>query len=171
MLLSGFFGSAQVFVNGTSTTTTNTTNSSVLLEFQSGLNKGIILPWTSGEVADPANGTFILDTSARKVKVFSNNAWFDLSGGARTENAIDFTLQSAPFTESTDAKVVIGEETSTADGILVLEATDKAMVLPKVEDPHLNIANPAPGMMVYDSVNNLLCLYNGTEWSYWKPGN
>ena len=41
---------------------------------------------------------------------------------------------------------------------MVLADTNKAMVLPKVASPHLNIVNPAPGMMVYDTTkNNWLC--------------
>ncbi|MCX8525315.1 hypothetical protein OF897_15460 [Chryseobacterium formosus] len=47
--------------------------------------------------------------------------------------------------------------------------TDKAMVLPKVARPHLTIQNPAPGMMVFDTVKRQLAVYNGTVWSFWKP--
>lgn len=171
MIATGTLAQAQVFVNGTSATTTNVTNTSVLLEFQQNVDKGIILPWTNGEVASPVNGTIILDANARKVKAFSNNAWIDLSRGAKTTNAIDLTLQQAPNVENASAKVVIGDVNGAPDGILVLNSTDRAMVLPKVESPHLFISNPAAGMMVYDPINNLLCLYNGTEWSFWKPAN
>lgn len=170
-LATGFLGTAQVYINGTSSTTSNTSNPSVIMEFQPNMNKGIVLPWTQGEVDAPANGTFILDAIERKVKVFSNDAWVDLSSGANTDNEIDMSLQSVPNSERSAAKVVIGAQTSAADGILVLEAADKALVLPQVTDPHLNIAEPAPGLMVYDPVKNLLCVYNGTQWSYWKAGN
>ena len=54
-------------------------------------------------------------------------------------------------------------------GILVLADTDKAMVLPKVASPHLNIVNPAAGMMVYDTTSKQLAVFNGTVWSFWKP--
>lgn len=59
--------------------------------------------------------------------------------------------------------------TDTTPGILILSDADKAMILPKVASPHLNIINPAAGMMVYDTVNRQLAVYNGTVWSFWKP--
>lgn len=121
-------------------------------------------------MAAPVNATFILDATVKKVKVFTAGSWKDLSEGAGNENSVEMTLQSA-FTENTDAKVVIGDPETAPNGILVLESATKALVMPKVEDPHLNIAAPAPGMMVYDPVKNLLCVYNGTQWSYWKPSN
>lgn len=161
----------QVFVNGTSTTSPKVTSPGVLLEFQTGINKGIILPWNVGEVAPKVNGTFILDTTTNQVKAYSNGNWINLSNNAKTTNTIDMTLQSAPYTELPKAKAVITEPTATTtapDGILVLESATKALVLPKVANPHLNIGNPAPGMIVFDPVKELLCVYNGTEWSYWS---
>ena len=56
-------------------------------------------------------------------------------------------------------------ENDTTPGILVLQDSDKAMVLPKVASPHLKIVNPAAGMMVYDTTNNCLKIFNGTVWS------
>ncbi|WP_279195775.1 hypothetical protein [Chryseobacterium indoltheticum] len=64
--------------------------------------------------------------------------------------------------------VRIGTPTATP-GILVLEDTNKAMILPRVASPHLNIINPAPGMMVYDTTAKQLAVFNGTVWSFWKP--
>ena len=59
--------------------------------------------------------------------------------------------------------------TDTTPGILVLADTNKAMVLPKVASPHLNIVNPSPGMIVYDTTKKQLAVFNGTVWSFWKP--
>ena len=53
--------------------------------------------------------------------------------------------------------------------ILVLEDANKAMVLPTVPNPHVNIVNPEPGMMVYDTTAKQLAVFNGTVWSFWKP--
>lgn len=39
-------------------------------------------------------------------------------------------------------------------GLLVLSATDNAMILQNVTCPYLNIINPASGLMVYDTVKN-----------------
>ena len=80
------------------------------------------------------------------------------------------TLQDSK-TELTSAKAAIGKDgaTDTTPGILVLTDTDKAMILPKVAEPHLNIKNPAAGMLVYDTTNRQLAVFNGKNWSFWKP--
>lgn len=31
-----------------------------------------------------------------------------------------------------------------------------------------NIVNPVPGIIVFDPVKEILCVYNGTQWSYWR---
>jgi hypothetical protein len=56
---------------------------------------------------------------------------------------------------------------SSVSGILVLEDANKAMILPKVASPHLNIISPAAGMMVYDTQKKQLAVFNGTVWSFW----
>ena len=113
-------------------------------------------------------------------------SWFDLTGDpifpitVKDEsnndvvftqfNNIDSSLQDN-IKESDNAKAAIGinGDSDTTAGILVLTDTDKAMVLPKVASPHLTIQNPAPGMMVFDTVKRQLAVYNGTVWSFWKP--
>jgi len=57
----------------------------------------------------------------------------------------------------------------TAIGILVLSDTNTAMILPKMDSPHLNIVNPAPGMMAYDTKTNQLAIFKGTVWTFWRP--
>lgn len=46
--------------------------------------------------------------------------------------------------------VTIGMPSGNADGVLVLEPEDKAMILPKVAVPQLNVKNPYSGMMCYE---------------------
>lgn len=147
---------------------TTITNSSVSLEFGTG-NKGIVLPWvtSAADVTGAIDGTFIYDLSDHKVKYRKSGYWVDLSvdntGTATT------TVQDG-LTENTLAKTIIGKNTSDATpGILVLSDTDKAMILPKVANPHLNINNPTAGMMVYDTQNKLLAVFNGTVWTFWMP--
>ena len=166
-----------------------TVNTSVSLEFYDNADnvRGIILPWVDG-VSNTApfitnspiteivvNGTLVYDTSDKKVKVKYTTGWRDLSKDA-TGTTVDpltsvdgLTLQNS-ITDLDNAKVQIGGDpaTDTTPGILVLADTNKAMVLPKVASPHLNIVNPSPGMMVYDSAKKLLAVYNGTVWSYWR---
>lgn len=144
------------------------TNSSVSLEFANTENRGVILPYVEDKSSIMENGTMIYDTADHKVKCLENNVWFDL--GVDTTGTADLTIQTGK-TELTNAKVVIGAAgaTDTTNGVLVLSDTDKAMILPKVASPHLNIISPAPGMIAYDTVKKQLAVYNGTVWTFWKP--
>ncbi|MFN1218132.1 hypothetical protein ACKW6Q_14265 [Chryseobacterium kwangjuense] len=152
---------------------TNITNNSVSLEFGSG-NKGFILPWvtSAGSVSGAANGTMVYDLSDHKVKVKYTSNWKDLSID-NTGTTIDpvtnidgINIQNN-LTEKMTAKTNIGTPSGTA-GILVLEATDKAMILPKVAKPQLNIINPSPGMIVYDTHLKLVAVFNGKVWTFWN---
>lgn len=128
-------------------------------------NRGIVLPWvtnTSG-IQNPVNGTLVFDTSDMKVKVYQNTLWKDLS--VDTTGTADTSLQDG-LADQPDAKVSVGTPSSVS-GILVLEDSNKAMILPKVASPHLNIISPAAGMMVYDTQKKQLAFFNGTVWSFW----
>lgn len=150
------------------------TNTSVSLEFSNTENRGIILPYVTDKSSISENGTLIYDTTDHKVKYLKNGAWSNLSeddGTAATIGTANLSIQGVDKTESTTAKTVIGSDgaTNTTSGILVLSDTDKAMILPKVASPHLNIINPASGMIVYDTTARQLAVYNGKAWSFWKP--
>ncbi|WP_353117470.1 hypothetical protein [Myroides odoratus] len=54
------------------------------------------------------------------------------------------------------------------DGIVVLEGSTKALVLPKIMNPHLTVKSPYPGMMCYDSNRKALAVFDGVLWNYWK---
>ena len=149
-------------------------NSSVSLEFAENENRGMILPWvtSTGAVAAVADGSFVYDLSDHKVKVKYAGGWKDLSVDLTGATGTAVDIQNSA-TENTNAKVSIGTPTSVpeANGILVLEDQTKAMILPRVASPHLNIINPAPGMMVYDTTAKQLAVFNGTVWSFWKPSS
>jgi hypothetical protein len=129
-------------------------------------NRGLVLPWVASEsaVSGVVNGTMIFDVSDKKVKAYVNNAWKDLS--IDTSGIADTTLQDG-LVEEAAAKVSFGPVTSTP-GILVLEDTNRAMVLPKVASPYLNIVSPTAGMIVYDTDKKMLAVFNGTVWTFWK---
>lgn len=146
---------------------TTVTNSSVSLEFSDTENKGIILPYVETKTSITENGSVIYDVTDHKVKYLKDNSWFDLT--VDTFGEADTTIQQSK-TEFPTAKTAIGTNSSdTANGILVLSDTNKAMILPRVASPHLKIINPAPGMMVYDTTKRQLAVYNGSVWSFWKP--
>lgn len=150
---------------------------SVSLDFGPG-NRGMVLPWVTseGSVTGVANGTLVYDLTDKKVKVKYASGWKDLTvntNGTTVDplSTLDGVLiQGSLINENTSAKTAIGATLTSAPGILVLEDTDKAMVLPTAASPHLNIINPAPGMMVYDNFNKVLAVYNGTVWSFWRGG-
>ncbi|WP_426277881.1 hypothetical protein ACN9MN_01000 [Chryseobacterium sp. S-02] len=150
-------------------------NTSVSLEFADTENKGLILPYITDKSGITVEGSTIYDTTDHKVKYLKGTGvWANLSeddGTAATIGTADLSIQGADKVEQSTAKTAIGVNgaTDTTNGILVLTDTNKSMILPKVASPHLNIVNPAPGMMVYDTVKKQLAVYNGKVWSFWKP--
>ncbi|MCU7618230.1 hypothetical protein NZ698_13555 [Chryseobacterium sp. PBS4-4] len=151
------------------------TQTGVSLEFGVG-PKGLILPWVtaSGNVSlNPGTnlkgGALIFDRTDSRVKISRNSgAWVDLS--VRTgDPVVNAPIQANPAVEQSTAKSQIGGVLADdTPGILVLADTNKAMIPPLVENPADNIKSPAPGMIVFDPVKKLFCVYNGTVWSYWR---
>ncbi|WP_415326899.1 hypothetical protein [Chryseobacterium sp. MMS23-Vi53] len=145
-------------------------NGSVSLQFSDAENKGLILPYVTDKTGITQNGTMIYDTTDHKVKYLQDtNTWFDLS--IDTTGTADLTIQASDRIEQSGARVAVDTKggTDTTPGIFVLADNDRAMILPKVASPHLNIINPSAGMIVYDTTARQLAIYNGTVWSFWKP--
>jgi hypothetical protein len=165
------FSNAQVIVGDA--VGTAAVKTSVLLDFAPNQNKGIILPYVRTLPTTPTEGTLVLDaTDATKARVkYYNGAWIDLSGQDADVTAV---LASQPTAlqvpETLGEKVIIGGSSSAANGVLVLESTTKAMVLPIVEDVQ-NVPSPSAGMMVYINKEGAkrLAVFNGSKWSFWKP--
>lgn len=142
-----------------------TTSASGLLEFNDAATnvKGIILPRTTNAIATES-GTLTFDATSKKIQYFDKDTttWKELTDeGSYTEQI------STSASEVSDG-VIIGTETSTAKGVLVLESSNKALILPKIANPHLNVLNPEPGMICYDTTSKTFALFNGTKWHYWK---
>ncbi|AZA77182.1 hypothetical protein EG347_06530 [Chryseobacterium sp. G0186] len=145
------------------------TNASVSLEFADTENRGLVLPYIETKTGITENGTIIYDTADHKVKYLKDTGmWTDLS--VDNTGTANILIQTSKI-ESMTAKSVIGSTATidTTPGILILSDTNKAMILPKVASPHLNIIDPAPGMMAYDTVKQQLAVYNGKVWTFWKP--
>ncbi|MDP9959602.1 hypothetical protein [Chryseobacterium lathyri] len=151
--------------------TESVSNGSVSLEFGNNENKGLLLPYVTDKTGITENGTVLFDTTDHKVKYLKDtNTWFDLS--IDSSGTADLSIQDTDREEQPGAKVCISTTaggTDTTKGILVLADADKAMILPKVASPHLNIINPSAGMLAYDTVKKQLAVYNGTVWTFWKP--
>ena len=147
-----------------------TDKTSVLMEFSSAGNRGMILPYVTDKSAITVPGSIIFDAStatAAKAKYYNGTAWIDLS--VQPANATSYLGIQPPARDNVNSKVIIGSSTSSADGILVLESATKAMVLP-IATSYQNIINPAPGTMVFLSNGPLksLAVYNGEQWSFWS---
>ena len=142
----------------------NTVSStSVLLDFAAGTTKGIILPAVETLPTTPANGTFLFDKTAQILKMYQNGAWVNLSG-------VGENISVVPYSGATDngKQTVIGARSTSADGVVVLESTDKALTLPKIASPHVNVKSPYPGMMCYDTDRKALAVFDGKVWNFWK---
>lgn len=153
---------------------TATDKTSVLLDFAENQNRGIILPYVRSLPTGIGltEGTIVLDaTDATQaaVKYFNGNTWVDLSSDDTADVSSYLTIQPSGITESENSKVIMGSDNSSADGVLILESDDKAMILPMVEDTD-NILDPAPGMMVYINKEGRkrLAVFNGNAWTYWR---
>jgi len=158
----GVFGSisAQTAINK------KTADGSSVLDFPAGTTKGIILPAVEALPTAPANGTFLFDKTAKIVKMYQNGAWVNLSDVGDIAGPVPIAPYSG--TVANGKQTVIGARSTSVDGVLVLESTDKALVLPKISSPHLNVKSPYPGMMCYDTDRKALAVFDGKVWNYWK---
>lgn len=155
------FSKAQIAIGKQSTEGNNT-----ILDFGTGTTNGIILPIvetlpTEGS-AGLEGGTFLMDKNDLKLKMYDGTQWVALSD-AGSISAVTFNTSA----EKGDG-VIFGNNTTTAKGVLVLESTDKAMILPKVASPETNIKSPYPGTMCYDTTSKSVAIFDGLKWNYWK---
>lgn len=67
---------------------------------------------------------------------------------------------------STYAQVKIGDNPSTINptSILELESTDKALVISRMSDVQMNSITPLRGALIYNTDQNCVFMYNGTNW-------
>ncbi|PDS21878.1 hypothetical protein [Flavobacterium branchiophilum] len=147
--------SAQVAVDKSSVS-----GSSTLLDFPTSTSKGIVLPKTTG--ATGVSGTITFDATSKMVQFKNDSGWVNMN----SNTGVLPTL----ITTGSEVKdgMILGATSSAAAGVLVLEATDKAMVLPNVANPETNMKSPEPGTICYDTASKSIAVFNGTEWSYWK---
>lgn len=156
LIISGLSINAQVAIGKT------TVDGDGLLDFASGTTNGIILPIVETLPVSAANGTILMDSNDATIKMRENGVWVEISGRGNLSNVIE--NESAELGEG----VVIGAETSSVEGVLVLESSDKALILPKVNSPHLNVKSPYPGMMCYDLTSKSIAVFDGARWHFMK---
>ena len=137
-----------------------------ILDFPLGTTKGIILPNVikSADMTSVTRGTLVYDIDTK------NPQYYD--GSWRTLNTL-LTTGVAPAirlagTDLTTPGVIIGSRTSSAEGVLILESSSKALILPKVVNPVGTVHSPVAGMICYDPEKKIMAVYNGKDWSFWK---
>ncbi|MGU3376559.1 hypothetical protein [Chryseobacterium sp. M5A1_1a] len=144
----------------------NVDGNNTILDFNSTPTNtlGLILPAVDTLPALTAsnNGTFLFDKTDKMVKMYEKNGWVLLSDAGNTNAIIS---NSSP---EIGRDVIIGAPSSSAKGILVLESNNKALILPKISNPHISVKSPYPGMLCYDTVSKSLAVFDGINWNYWK---
>lgn len=128
--------------------------------------KGIILPAVT---TAPTNlntsdngGTLIYDLSDSKVKMFQNGTWVSLS---ETGDKSKISINNS---NEVGNGVIIGAATSQAKGSLILESSNRAIILPKINSPDTSVKSPYPGMICYDTASKTIAIFDGKVWNYWK---
>ncbi len=169
-LLSGSFMIAQMGIG------TDSPSANSILDFDTETNKGIILPRILNLDSNSVPGTLFYDVDSKSVQVLlSGGNTFNLSHNAKivdpVTSAVAYDKTEYDYENLTENNVtygtVIGASTTTVPGVLVLESTTKALVLPHTTDPQLNIKNPEPGTMAYDPNSKSICVFNGVDWTFW----
>lgn len=127
-------------------------------------NTGIILPIVEALPTGTAasNGTFLLDKTDNTVKMRENDLWVPLSDAGSLTGTMPNTSAEQ------GGGIIIGAPTSPAQGVLVLESANKALVLPKVNDPVTSMKSPIAGTICYDTVSKTMAVFDGVKWSFWK---
>jgi hypothetical protein len=152
-----------VQVNAQISINKSTIDVSSVLDFGAGTTKGIILPIVESLPTTAVNGTILMDKNEQKVKMKQNGVWVNMSGIGNVSR-VNFNTSSDVSTNG----IIIGSPNSTALGVLVLESNTKALILPKINSPHLNVKSPVAGMICYDTASNCVAIFDGTNWNYWK---
>lgn len=135
-----------------------------LLDFAANTTKGILLPIVETLPVNAAAGTLLMDKNDRIIKMNVESAWVPLSDAGSVSGVAFNTNNEIPGQN----RIIMGSDTTTAPGVLVLESPNKALILPKIAAPHINVKNPYPGMICYDTVSKTMAVFDGVKWSYWK---
>lgn len=135
-----------------------------LLDFAENTTNGILLPIVETLPGNAVAGTLLMDKNDKTLKMNTGTEWASLSDAG---SIADATFNVNPELSGTN-RIIIGAAGTNAPGVLVLESSDKALILPKIATPHTSVKNPYPGMICYDTASKTLAVFDGLKWSYWK---
>ncbi|MDO5656514.1 MAG: hypothetical protein Q4G27_10280 [Flavobacteriaceae bacterium] len=156
---------------------TITVRGSGIMDFKypqtTGATKGLLLPKVATTPASPSSngGALAFNVATQKVEVFNNanNQWMALTPAA-TGILNDAARTGFSETAAEGTIVATSNTDATESGVLVLDSTDHALILPTVATsadlPVVN-ANSA-GMICYIEDTNTMAIFNGEVWSFWN---
>lgn len=161
-------------------------NSSAMLDVAS-TNKGLLIPRMTGSqrnaIASPVNGLIIYQTnteifppSTPGFYLYESGGWKrmaradEIAGGSST-----WTVNGANQYSNVSGSVSIGTSAPNASALLDVASTTKGVLFPRMTtSQRFAIANPAAGLVVYDTDKDELHHYNGSSWwainngTYWS---
>lgn len=138
-------------------------------------NKGILLPRVNNTSdIQTVGGAMALNLNSGNVEFYNPgmNAWVPLTKTA-ANNLVGNEHAGTPNTYSETAEnagVAISDgtgDTTVPDGVLALESSQRALILPQVADA-TQLASPKAGLICYDMASQSIAVFNGTEWSFWN---
>lgn len=97
------------------------------------------------------------------------NAKLDIRGNGTSSSSSSLNVSDANsnaiLTVRDDQKVGIGNSTPDASAVLDIQASNAGILIPRLTDNQMNaVANPAAGLLVYNSDQNKFFFFNGSQW-------
>lgn len=153
-------------------------NASSLLEMASTV-KGFLLPrMTSTQrdnISSPAAGLGIYSTTDNIPNFYNGTAWrrfTHTSAASLSADCIIFAEGTSALTgnpnfvwDNGGKRAGIGTSSPDASAILDVSDTTRGLLIPRMTESQRDaIASPAEGLIVYDSIDHKLNVYNGSAW-------
>lgn len=140
-----------------------------IMDFPENAIKGILLPRVTNTASISSNGTV---GGAIAFNMFKNRVEYynpDRSSWLGLSEATTIAVSPHSFNNVAEEGVIISDGTGSTPpaGVLVLESSSKAIILPQVADVTL-LPSPQAGTICYDMASKSLAVYNGNEWSFWN---
>lgn len=133
-----------------------------MVDFAQDSGRGLILPIVEQLPTIVSNGTLLVLKQDSSVYVYEDSTWLQLSKNGKLP--LNFITISGAENDST----IIGAKLSSASGVLILESSNKALILPKNATTHVDIKSPRIGTISYDKTYKSIAVYDGNRWIYWK---
>ncbi|MBV7439890.1 hypothetical protein KRX57_00480 [Weeksellaceae bacterium TAE3-ERU29] len=144
-------------------------SNSSIMEFNdivepNGEAKGIILPiLLDSSIAK--EGALWVDSSTKKVMYQSGNGKVEMTEASIKEYSLPANGEIGDGITISDDSLLSSTDDS---AVLKLESSEKALLLPHVNDVTKDISNPEPGTIAYDVSSKSLAVFNGDYWFFWN---